>query len=265
MCAPNGARKSQADHPALPITPSELANCAEAIVDAGASIMHVHVRDDGGGHSLDVDRYRAAIDAITKRVGNDLVIQATTESCGIYHRDEQMAVVRELRPEAVSVALKELCPDETAERDVADFYQWLVSERVMAQHILYSPDEVERFASLRGKGVIPGDSPFALFVLGRYSDDLTGDPDELDAFVEVAPDDLRWAVCCFGRTETEAARRAAALGGHARVGFENNLALPDGSTADSNAALVQLAVAAGIDQGRTPATAGDVRQWVSEQ
>ena len=172
MCAPNGARKSKKDHPALPITPDELADCAESIADAGASIMHVHVRDDSGGHSLDVRRYRAAIDAIRARIGSRLVIQATTEACGIYQRDEQMALVRELRPEAVSLALREICPDESAENDAADFYQWLVSERVMAQHILYSPAEVQRFAYLRSRGVITDDSPFALFVLGRYSDDL---------------------------------------------------------------------------------------------
>ena len=61
MCAPNGARRSQADHGRLPVTPAELADCAESIHAAGASIMHVHVRDDDGAHSLDVDRYRDAI------------------------------------------------------------------------------------------------------------------------------------------------------------------------------------------------------------
>ena len=69
MCAPNGARKQKQDHHNIPLAADELADCAESILDAGASIMHVHVRDDNGGHSLDVVRYRAAIDAIRASVG----------------------------------------------------------------------------------------------------------------------------------------------------------------------------------------------------
>ena len=64
MCAPNGARRTRRDHPALPITPDELANSARAICDVGASMIHVHVRDEDGGHTLDVGRYRDAIAAI---------------------------------------------------------------------------------------------------------------------------------------------------------------------------------------------------------
>lgn len=104
MCAPNGARKSRDDHAALPISSDELATCAEDVLAAGASLLHVHVRDDRGGHTLDAGRYREATNAIRKRVGEALVVQVTTEACGIYSSDEQMAMVRELRPEAVSLA-----------------------------------------------------------------------------------------------------------------------------------------------------------------
>ena len=167
MCAPNGAKKSRADHPTLPVSPEELADCAESITKAGASIMHVHVRDDEGRHSLDANRYRTAIDAIRKRVGNDVVIQVTTEACGIYSPEQQMAMVKDLKPEAVSIALKELCPDATSEPAAREFFSWLKAERIMPQYILYSPAEVDRFVSLRQKNVIPDSRPFVLFVLGR--------------------------------------------------------------------------------------------------
>ncbi|NBB83711.1 MAG: hypothetical protein GVY28_09935, partial [Alphaproteobacteria bacterium] len=61
MVAPNGARKTKADHPALPIGPAELAATAVACRDAGAAAIHLHVRDEAGGHSLDAGRYREAI------------------------------------------------------------------------------------------------------------------------------------------------------------------------------------------------------------
>ena len=104
MSAPNGARRSQADHPALPVTAFELADSAEALRDAGVSILHLHVRDEQGHHTLDADRYREAIAAIDDRVGSDLIVQVTTEAVGRYQPAEQIQVVRELRPEAVSLA-----------------------------------------------------------------------------------------------------------------------------------------------------------------
>ena len=106
--------------------------------------------------------------------------------------------------------------------------------------------------------MIPDGRPFVLFVLGRYSDDLTGNPAELDAFVAALDEDAEWAVCCFGRTEQQAASLAASRQGHARVGFENNMLLPDGRTAADNAALVRLAAA---NRGERPlATADDIRK-----
>ena len=113
--APNGARKTKADHPALPITPEELAETAARCLDAGASMIHLHVRDDDQKHSLDVSAYRAAIAAIRARVGGELIIQVTTEAVGIYTPAQQMAMVQELEPEAVSLAVRELCPDDAHE------------------------------------------------------------------------------------------------------------------------------------------------------
>jgi uncharacterized protein (DUF849 family) len=265
MCAPNGARKTKHDHPGLPITADELADCAESILAAGASVMHVHVRDERQAHSLDVERYRAATAAIRERVGDEMIIQVTTEACGIYRAGQQMSMVRELGPEAVSLALAELCPDEESEARAADFYSWLQAEHIMVQHILYSLDELRRFAELRNKGVIPDRRPFVLVVLGKYASDLTGDPHELGAFADAIARDITWAVCCFGSTEREAAATAAASGGHARVGFENNLLLTDGSVAPDNAALVSQAVIAVKESGRPIATAGQVREMLGYQ
>ena len=255
MCAPNGARRTKDDHPALPMRANELADCAASIAEAGASIIHTHVRDEAGDHTLDAGRYREAIAAIRDRVGDRLVVQVTTEACGIYSPPQQMAAVRELKPEAVSIALREFNPDE--DRDAAHFYAWLVDEGIFAQHILYSPDEVRRFEALRESGVIRDPHPFVLFVLGRYTSDLRGDVSKLPAYIEAANEDTAWAACSFGNTEHEAAAIAARHAGHVRVGFENNLQLPDGSTADGNEALVSVAAAFAGD--RPVATAADVR------
>lgn len=263
MCAPNGARKNQTDHAALPISDSELADCAESIQREGASIIHLHVRDDKGAHTLDADRYRSATSAIRQRVGQQLVIQVTTEACGIFDRQQQMATIRSLKPEAVSLALRELCPDSDSEVVAAEFFGWLNKHNVLTQYILYSADEVIRFEDLRRRGVIGDAVPFVLFVLGRYSKDLVGDVKELGAFVAAASPDTVWAVCSFGQTEHAAVEAAASMGGHARVGFENNLVLPNGEKAADNAALVRLAADRGHAVSRSSASADDVRQLLA--
>src|SRR5215467_5824953 len=90
--APNGGRRTKADHPALPITPDELADVAAASLEAGAAMIHVHVRDRDGCHLLDAEAYRAVIAAIRASVGDRLVLQITSEALGIYQPEEQMRV-----------------------------------------------------------------------------------------------------------------------------------------------------------------------------
>ena len=67
MAAPNGARKTKADHPRLPITIEETVEAAVDAYEAGAAILHAHVRDDAGGHSLDHHRYRDLLAAMAAR------------------------------------------------------------------------------------------------------------------------------------------------------------------------------------------------------
>ncbi len=260
MAAPNGARRSREDHAALPITAEELAACAEGLLAEGVSVLHLHVRDEAGRHTLDAGRYRRAIAAIRERVGAGLILQVTTESVGIYDRAQQMAVVRELKPEAVSLALRELCPDEGAEAEAAAFFAWLERERVWPQYILYSPDDVRRFDDLRRRGVFADEHPFCLFVLGRYSASLEGRAEELDAMLAAADHGaFPWALCCFGRRENEAMLAATAAGGHVRLGFENNLLLCDGSLARDNAALIAQYRTSAEPYARRAATADEIR------
>ena len=260
MAAPNGARRTHRDHPALPITATELAENAVALRDAGVSVLHLHVRDDRGGHTLDPGKYREALAAIRERIGDELVLQVTTEAVGMYTALEQMAVVRELRPEAVSLALKEICPPSADEAELAEFFAWMREAGVWPQIILYSIDDLTRFDKLRTRGIFADDAPFVLFVLGNYADAAAGQVEDLDALL-AATDSQRfpWAVCCFGPHEHAVMQEALARGGHVRIGFENNLLLADGSTAPDNAALIQQFVAATADQERRPATVAEVR------
>jgi len=162
--APNGARKTHADHAALPMTAAEIARDAVACRDAGAAMLHLHVRDADGAHLLDGDAYREAMDAVRNAVGDDLMIQITTEAVGRYTPDQQIALVRDVCPEAASVALKELTADGVEK--AAAFYHWAFDEGIALQHILYTPAEVAQLADLVRRDVIPADNLTVRYLLG---------------------------------------------------------------------------------------------------
>ncbi|UZG45291.1 3-keto-5-aminohexanoate cleavage protein [Caldimonas thermodepolymerans] len=236
--APNGARRTQRDHPALPMTAAELAECAAACEAAGASWFHVHVRDDAGAHTLDAARYREAFAAIRERVGPGMVLQMTTEAVGRYSPQEQIAAVEAVQPEAVSVAVRELLADDALLPRACAFLEAQREAGTAVQFIVYDPADLQRLVALHGpQGRLHG-APEVLFVLGSYAQRRAGDPRELLAMLAVLPPGWGWSVCAFGPTEFACLTAAAALGGGVRIGFENNVHLPDGSPATDNAMQV---------------------------
>jgi 3-keto-5-aminohexanoate cleavage enzyme len=256
MNAPNGARRNKNDHPLLPITPRDLADCAEAVLEAGASIFHMHVRNEEGGHSLDKQRYIEAMDAVRSRVGSDLILQITTEAVGVYSRQEQLDIVRELEPESVSLALREICPDDDQIEETRNFFNWMESKAIFPQIIVYDEVDLARLVRMKAKGAFGLSTPFILYVLGRYVDAKT--PKLSIDFIKPMPGP--WAVCGFGKGEYLASQIAAENGGHIRVGFENNIWQRDGDLVGSNADLVRDACSVAIRTGRKIATADNVRE-----
>ena len=258
--APNGARRTQRDHAALPITPAELADTAAACVAAGASWFHVHVRDEHGAHTLDAGRYREAFDAIQERVGDALLLQMTTEAVGRYAPQEQMAAVRALQPQAVSIAVRELLADDGWLPQTIRFVHELREQDVAVQFIVYDGDDMSRLVNLHRRAAGFQGCPELLLVLGSYAMRRPGEPTDLLPLLASMPAHWRWSACAFGAGERLCLAAAAALGGGTRVGFENNTALPDGSEAPDNAALVAALVQTLDAMGLERATAQQTRQ-----
>lgn len=254
MVAPNGARRTKADHPALPVTPAELAETARACHAAGAAAIHLHVRDDALRHSLDPDRYRAAIAAITGACPA-MTIQTTTESAGIFDLDAQEQAAKALGPACLSFALAEAMAQGEARglavlRDLRD-------AGTGVQIILYSPDQIRDCARLLDAGLLPLDGlPRLLLVAGRYSATLDSDPAEFDALHAALQetglaDRSHWMTCVFGRGEMAILERTIALGGHVRVGFENAIVDAEGRPARDNAERVAMVAAIARRLGRS--------------
>lgn len=264
--APNGGRHTRQDHPNLPLTPAALAATAAECLEAGANLLHVHVRDHQGRHTLDAAAYHEAFTAIRHEVGDGLVLQTTTEAIGQYTAPQQMEAVRALRPEAVSLAVAELFSGAASEREVATFLAELALDQVLVQYILYSADDQRHLQALVQRGTVP--LPFwTLYVLGRYGQPRLSTPQDLLAFPPFSgPVTAPWAVCAFGPGELRCALAAVAFGGHVRIGFENNFQTPDGQTAASNAAQVRQLVAGLSALGAVPMSAAQLRAiWQQPQ
>lgn len=264
IVAPNGARKTKLDHPRLPITAADIADEVLACQQAGAGMVHLHARDERGEHSLAIKDNAAVLEAVRAVVGDELVIQLTTEAVGRYHPDQQMALIQALRPEAASFALSELIPDEAAIAKAQAFFHWVAEAGIIAQYILYSPAQLQRYHQLCARGVLPSSHHHVLLVLGRYQARQQSHPEDVTPFLtSLSSLPVRWALCAFGQQEQACLMRAAQLGGDVRIGFENNLYRPDGERATDNAAQVSALQQALSDQGMAAMSASTFRALFS--
>ncbi len=264
MAAPNGARKTRTDHPNLPVTVPQIVEEALACQRAGAVMAHLHVRDKDQAHVLDAGLYREVLAGIKDAVGKDLLVQITTEAVGRYTPQEQVACVKGVMPEAVSVSLKEMMPIGE-EVHGSNFYHWVNEAGIHVQHILYDQQDLTRFLGFVESKKIPVKNPSLLFVLGRYASDSLGRVDELVPFIQLKDKQETtvlgpWFVCAFGQSEANCIVEAIKQGGHARVGFENNSYLRTGNEADSTAQIIAQTRDEILKMGKDVATAHETRK-----
>lgn len=159
------------------------------------------------------------------------------------------------------MALRELVPTQAHESGFASLLSWVRAEEILPQVILYDPDETFRLNEYHRRGLIPWNEIPVLFALGRYTPDQKSRPADLLPFIDAAkPSFSHWSVCAFGERETACVTAAALLGGHIRVGFENNRWLAGGKLAESNAELVAGVAKALQEIGLRSADAAELRQ-----
>ena len=245
MVAPNGARRTTQDHPAIPVTDEDLIETAVSCHDAGARGLHAHIRTKKQTHLLDVERYETLVSKLNERLPN-LDVQVTSEAAGIYESDAQIDLLSRIRAPWVSVAIREILRSQDPEKLQPFFYRLLNKSRV--QFILYDADDFKTLASLIDRSIIQPNSIEVLYVLGRYSADQESTPDQLDPFLDIRERfkktciPAKEMICAFGKGQIPCLLRAASEGIDLRIGFENGIWLPDGTIAESNAALVTALV-----------------------
>ena len=242
MVAPNGARRTTAEHPAIPVTIQQIVDTAASCHQAGAGAMHFHVRDAKQKHILDAGLYSEALAELAIAVP-EMHLQITTECVGLYSPEDMRALAYQVMPPGISIGIIEMIPDGQPTADDIKLYKSLYEAGTRIQHICYFPEHLEIVRQIIDKAGLPEDDIWCLFTIGHYSGRVSK-PKLIDQFLEkleslkLSPE---WAICAFAEQEQICLQKAVSLGGKVRVGFENSLFMPDGTISENNAARVTAA------------------------
>jgi uncharacterized protein (DUF849 family) len=278
-CAVTGNITRPDQHPELPITPEQIATAAIEAASAGAAIAHIHVRDpDTGGPSMELEHYREVVERI-RASGTDLIINLTTGPGGRYipsDEDPRVAapgstIVRpELRVEHVVALQPEICSLDlntmwfgtaaviNTPRNVTIMAHAIREAGVLPEIEVFDSGDIHLAHQLLADGVLTRPTLFQVVLGIRYGFPAT--PETLMFAKSLLPRDSLWAAMGTGRMEFPIVAQAVLLGGHVRVGLEDNLYLEKGVLAPSNAALVERAAQIIRLLGREVASPTEARQ-----
>ncbi|HHV27796.1 3-keto-5-aminohexanoate cleavage protein [Anaerosalibacter bizertensis] len=254
-----GAEVTKENNPNIPYTVEEIGKEAEAAYKAGASIIHLHVRNDDGTPTQDKARFKACMDEIRKRCP-DVIIQPSTGGA-VGMSDEERLQPVELGPEMATLDCGTLNfgGDEifvNTENTIKNFGKVMIEKDVKPEIEVFDKGMVDLAIRYHKQGFIKAPMHFD-FVLGVQMNATVRD---LAFLVHSLPEGSTWTVSGVGRHEMPMAVAAIIMGGHARVGFEDNVYIEKGVLAESNAQLVEKVVRLANELGREVATPAEARE-----
>jgi 3-keto-5-aminohexanoate cleavage enzyme len=260
-CAITGAETTRERQPNLPITPEEQGHAAAEAVRAGAAVIHLHVREDDGKPSQRPERFAEAIAEIRRQAGADVIIQISTGGA-VGESIENRARPLALGPDMASLNVGTMNFGDDVfwnhPRDVLRLAELMRANGVMPELEVYEAGHLEAIARLVKQGAVapPLHVQFVLGVPGGMSGEL----DNLMHLRRLLPEGAHWGVAGIGRFQLPLAVHALALGGHVRVGFEDNVFYRKGEVAKSNAQLVERVARVARELDREVATPAVARK-----
>jgi 3-keto-5-aminohexanoate cleavage enzyme len=259
----SGSITTREQNPNLPVTPVEIADSALRAWEAGASIAHIHVREDDGTPSPRAEVYAEAIGRI--RAESDMLISGSTGSgSGLFSEDERLNVLRS-KPEIASFDAGSVNMGRRVFNNNPDFLDRLAAAVIDAGalpeiecfEIGFVSNTVRQAEAWR----FPGDGRtwWFQFVLGVRGA-APGTANTLLAMRGELPPGAEWSVLGVGAAQLRMAHIALVEGGHVRVGLEDNVWYRRGELAQSNAQLVARIAAMAAELDRPVATPKDTRE-----
>ena len=265
--ATTGAWPKKENNPNVPMTPSEIADDVYACWKAGAAVAHLHMRDENGNGTMSADKFRETKKLLNERYPEcDIVLNMTT-SGDLNATDETRQIhLKELKPEMGSYDCGSMNWLHTSlfinhpkflEELGMNMQAWGVKPEIEA----FDPGMIANAAYYLKKGVLKAPLHFQ-FCMG-CANGIPGSMKNLvfmkDTMEQLCPGST-WSCFGVGASAMEMLYGAVAMGGHVRVGMEDNVMYAKGQLADSNAQFVERAVRVIKEFGREPATPAEARE-----
>ncbi|MEQ6358858.1 3-keto-5-aminohexanoate cleavage enzyme [Thermoanaerobacter thermohydrosulfuricus] len=256
-----GAEVTKKHNPNVPYTVEEIAREAESAYNAGASIIHLHVRYDDGTPTQDKERFRECIEAIKARCP-DVIIQPSTGGAVGMTSEERLQPIY-LQPEMASLDCGTLNfgGDEifvNTENMIIEFVLKMNELSIKPELEVFDKGMIDTAIRLHKKGYIKAPMHFN-FVMG-VNGGISGEMRDFLFLKESIPEGSTFTATGIGRYEFPVATMAILTGGHVRVGFEDNVYISKGVLAKSNGELVEKVVRIARELGKEIATPDEARK-----
>jgi 3-keto-5-aminohexanoate cleavage enzyme len=269
-----GEYVSKATTPYVPSTVDEVVKEVVASVEAGASVVHLHAKNPETGEAYSGDPnpvLREYVERIREEV--DVVINVTTGGGRVGNPPEEWDRLVEERcslgQEMMSLNMGTM--NRWAEHPTGDIFlntvkmieRWcgyMVAHGVKPEHEVYDTGMINVCRQIAEKGIVPEPLHIQFVMVGRTG--FLPSPRMLQYSVDLLPRGWTWSVCALGRHQIPMAAVATVMGGHVRVGFEDNVFLRRGELAKSNADLVRKAANIARELERPIASPDDAREML---
>ncbi|MBT3181945.1 MAG: 3-keto-5-aminohexanoate cleavage protein [Deltaproteobacteria bacterium] len=259
-----GAETTKKMNPALPVTPEEQAVAARECVAAGASVIHLHVRDENESASQSLDNFKNSIEAIRAACDPQPIIQISTGGAVGAPMEERIRPIVELKPEMASLNVASMnFGDEVflnEPLEVKKLAKYMLELGVIPEIEVYDAGHVEITQRLLKEGYLKKPIHYQ-FVLG-VPGGMSGTERNLNFLLESIQDDDTWATAGVGRWQKPLSQMAVERGGFVRIGFEDNVYWEKGVLAESNAQFVERVRKMAEAINRPIATCEDARRII---
>lgn len=259
-----GAEITRADTPHLPLTPEEIAQEAKRCRDAGAAMVHLHVREADGSPSQSAELFGETIRRI-RELAPDLICQTSTGGAvgmEVDERAQPLTLRGPAKPEMATLTTGTVNFGEDVFWNprplVRELAQRIRSAGIVPEVEVFDAGMIDEAYALERQGLLdlPGHFDFVLGVPGA----LGASEEALDYLRRKIPGGSTWSVAGIGRFELPMAKLAMEKGGHVRVGLEDNIFLSRGVLAKGSFELVAQVAALAPSFGRTVATPEQARE-----
>lgn len=259
--APTGAWPTKKDTPYIPLQPEEIADEIFECYKAGASVAHIHVRDDQDKASMSFEKFAQTIKLIRERC--DIVLNLTTSGGLGLTDEERMKPFIELKPEMASYDCGSMNWAHTSTFINSPSFLEKLGKAMKENHVkpeieVFDAGMVYNALYYRDKGILEGPLHFQ-FVLGAPGG-MAATVENLVFLKGLIPKDATWGALGIGKGHLPILFAALALGGNVRVGMEDNILYAKGVLAKSNVEFVERTKRTVAELGKEIATSAETRK-----